>query len=147
MSPSRGIGDLGDKLSKIYQGYSNRGHGNSDHVRHGRGRNKNEEVQQPSTPSDSTGATPVTTQPVSNTEPISTTPTTTTPTTPATDTTKSKVDSDLFSLAGRYVDNYQKQAGKTLSSDQRTALVQDVYSFYSDPTRAGRLETLVNAEG
>ena len=63
------------------------------------------------------------------------------PTTP----TQSPTSNDLRSLAERYVNQYETNAGKTLSSGDRQALVQNVYTFYSEPSRAGRLEKVVLA--
>lgn len=138
MSPSRGIGELTDKFTQIYKGYENRGRQRSQEVKNS---NKKEK--------DTTSVEPPSVNPSNpTTSPTTPTPVTTTPQTPSTqpaDTVQSKVDSDLFSLAGRYVENYEKQAGKTLSAEQKKALVQDVYTFYSEPSRTGRLAAVVNA--
>jgi len=144
MGPSKGVGDLTEVFSKIYQNYSNRGKGRSEDAKEAKQARKDAKAE---AKAQAQNPTPTPTPPT----PTSTSPTTTTPTTPTTpattptEVTKSKVDSDLFSLAGRYVENYEDKAGKTLSADQKKALVQEVYSFYSEPSRAGRLAAVVNA--
>lgn len=83
----------------------------------------------------------VTTQPVSDPVAVDTPAPVTAPVPASTDPTSN----DLRSLASQYVDQYSKQTGRTLTSEQRSTLVDDVYSFYSDPSRAGRLKSLVDA--
>lgn len=48
------------------------------------------------------------------------------------------------SYAERYVAIYEKNSGKALTTEERTAKINDVAQFYSDPSRATRLETLVD---
>lgn len=86
-----------------------------------------EPVDVPSSPPGGTEPTP----PVENT-PVETAP-----------VSEVKPDSTLLSLAERYVDQYQEQGGRSLSTEERSSLVQNVYSFYSEPERSGRLEQIV----
>ncbi|MCU0707761.1 MAG: hypothetical protein MUF23_05670, partial [Pirellula sp.] len=50
---------------------------------------------------------------------------------------------ELMGLAARYVDQYLKQSGRTLSAEDREAKIENVYNFYSAPSRSGRLEQIV----
>ena len=52
---------------------------------------------------------------------------------------------DTHSLAQRYVEQFEKNAGVTLSSAEFQARVENVYNFYSDPSRSGRLAKIVFA--
>ena len=54
--------------------------------------------------------------------------------------------SDLRSLAEQYVQQFENQAGRTLSSSERESRVNDVFEFYSAPGREGRLESIVFSE-
>lgn len=51
--------------------------------------------------------------------------------------------SAIDSLARKYVAQYEKNAGRSLTSSEREQRVQDVADFYSDPSRAGRLDKVV----
>jgi hypothetical protein len=73
-----------------------------------------------------------------------------TPATPATQASTSVSEpekNDILSLAARYVSAYEKNSGQDLSPEEEKARVADVARFYSEPSRAGRLQTLVNAIG
>ena len=58
-------------------------------------------------------------------------------------TPDSEQDDDLRTLAERYVAQYEKESGTTLSEQDRLQKVQEVYDFYSEPSRQGRLEQIV----
>lgn len=49
----------------------------------------------------------------------------------------------VHDLATRYVDQYIQKSGHTLSDDEKAAKVSEIESFYSDSSRAGRLEKIV----
>lgn len=101
----------------------------SDHaVYRGRGRGKrSEHSQNPTQPSPpNTTPPPVSTQPVSPPTPVA-------------------PPSEARSLAERYVSQYEEQSGHQLSSDERTAKVKEVETFYESRTRTGRLEKVVFA--
>lgn len=55
--------------------------------------------------------------------------------------------SDMLSLAARYVAAYEKNSGTDLSDEDEQARIAEVARFYSEPSRAGRLQTLVDAIG
>lgn len=71
------------------------------------------------------GSSPVTTQPVGGATPVQ--------------------SPEARTLAERYVSQYEQQSGNTLSSEARTAKIQEVASFYDDPDRLGRLSKIVFA--
>ena len=65
--------------------------------------------------------------------------------TPTPVTTTPQAPSEARSLAERYVAQYETQSGNTLTSEQRTAKVQEVESFYESQARSGRLDKIVFA--
>lgn len=85
-----------------------------------------QEILQEAPPAEAPPPPPASTAPVSQTAPV-------------------KPASDIKSLAQRYVDQYAALSGASLSTEQRASLVTEVANFYSDPSRAGRLETIVFA--
>ena len=137
MAPSDGI----RSIVSAYSGYSSRSSRKSEDTedrteRFGRGearRRGKKNRSEPTPPSNTTPTNPTTpvevpTQPT--TPPVSTLPKST----------------DIQGLAERYVTLYQKQSGHTLSTDEYKAKVEEVKEFYSEPSRAGRLYTLVSAQ-
>jgi hypothetical protein len=50
---------------------------------------------------------------------------------------------NVQSLAQKYVSQYEKNAGVTLSTEERKAMETDVSTFYSRADRVGRLEKIV----
>lgn len=53
-------------------------------------------------------------------------------------------DKEAKTYAERYVALYEKNAGRTLTEEQRSAKIKEVAEFYSTASRTGRLENLVN---
>lgn len=90
----------------------------------------------------------VSTQPVSDPVPVTTTPVTSTPTEPSqpsTPTPSSPAVTTLRSAAERYVDTYTKNSGRTFSTDEREAKIQEVQDFYGESSqRQDRLISLAN---
>jgi hypothetical protein len=67
--------------------------------------------------------------------------------TPVTGVKPSEGESSIKSLSARYVQQYEQQSGRTLSSSERSSLEQEVQEFYSEPSRSGRLEQIVFEQG
>ena len=76
-----------------------------------------------------------------------------TPVPPAVNTTpvekpepvKTSSGKSIDELAKQYVAEYEEQSGHKLTEEERSAKIKDVASFYSEPSRADRLENLVSA--
>jgi hypothetical protein len=111
----------------------------------GRGSGRSEETPPPTTPNPPATTSPPGTPTTQGTQ--GSTPTPTTGATPSTTPTPatSTGGKDIKSLAQRYVANYERDSGNTLSAEQRSALTAEVADFYDEPERAGRLERLVTA--
>ena len=52
-------------------------------------------------------------------------------------------ETQLKTLATRYVEQYQRSADIKLSQEQFEQRIEEVYNFYSQSSRAGRLERIV----
>ena len=51
----------------------------------------------------------------------------------------------LQDLASKYVAQYEQFSSRVLSDNDRKAMVTDVYNFYSQSSRAGRLASVIIA--
>lgn len=98
---------------------------------------KSGKIAEPPSPNPSTSPT---SQPVGT--PIIIEPSSTSETSKVESVSSTPTDG-VFALAERYVQQYEEKGGLTLSTEDRSAKVQEVYSFYSDPSRTGRLEKIV----
>jgi len=129
-----------DDASKV--SISNRGHDKSEATRpqprgnaQGYYARRQASIQPVETPQ-TQPSTPTQTAPTS----AASTPTETTAPTP----TGSNVNlTDIKSLATKYVQLFEEKSGISLSTEERTAKIEEVASFYSAPSRDGRLASLI----
>lgn len=118
---------------------SNRGQQSNDRGQEAsKGKRKRKKLQDEiidaAPPSSPSPTTPVTTPPAT-TSPVATPPVASSP--------PSSTGNNLQDLATRYVAQYEQYSGKTLSEADRKSKISEVYDFYSDPGRAGRLANVV----